>query len=78
MLYLCLVLVFLTGAGVGGIVNYCFDRLPLEKSLLWPGPRCGRCLQRIRWFDNLPLVSYWLLRGRCRTCREPFEHVKEI
>jgi leader peptidase (prepilin peptidase)/N-methyltransferase len=63
-----LIVVFVLGAFVGGVINYCFYRLPLEKSILWPGPRCGRCLQPIRWFDNLPLVSFVLLRGRCRTC----------
>lgn len=63
-----LILVFVLGICAGGILNYCFYRLPLEKSLFWPGPRCGRCLQPIRWFDNLPLVSYLLLQGRCRTC----------
>ena len=68
MFYLWLVLVFAIGACVGGVLNYCFSRLPLEKSILWPGPRCGRCYQPIRWFDNIPLVSYFVLRGRCRTC----------
>lgn len=68
MLYLWLLAVFALGACAGGVINYCFARLPLEKSILWPGPRCGRCWQPIRWFDNLPLVSYCLLRGRCRKC----------
>ena len=71
MFYFWLVLIFLVGACVGGVINYCFYRLPLEKSILWPGPRCGRCWQPIRWFDNIPLVSYCLLRGRCRTCGGP-------
>lgn len=68
MLLLWVVLVFAAGACVGGFLNYCFYRLPLEKSILWPGPRCGLCLQPIRWFDNIPLISYYVLRGRCRTC----------
>jgi leader peptidase (prepilin peptidase)/N-methyltransferase len=71
MLYLWVVLVFAAGACVGSFVNYCFYRLPLEKSILWPGPRCGLCLQPIRWYDNIPLVSYLVLRGRCRTCGGP-------
>ena len=68
MFYLWVVLVFAAGACVGSLVNYCFYRLPLEKSILWPGPRCARCLQPIRWYDNIPLLSYLVLRGRCRTC----------
>jgi leader peptidase (prepilin peptidase)/N-methyltransferase len=71
MFYLWILLVFVLGVCSGSIINYCFYRLPLEKSILWPGPRCGRCLQPIRWFDNVPLVSYYLLHGRCRNCGEP-------
>lgn len=71
MFVLWLIVVFVLGICAGGVINYCFFRLPLEKSILWPGPRCGRCLQPIRWFDNVPLLSYVLLRGRCRTCRQP-------
>src|SRR5437899_9297600 len=64
---------FLIGAAVGSLLNVCIARIPLEKSILWPlGSRCGNCLQPIRWYDNLPLVSYWLLRGKCRRCGETF------
>jgi leader peptidase (prepilin peptidase)/N-methyltransferase len=68
MFYVWIVLVFVLGICAGSVVNYCFYRLPLEKSLFWPGPRCGRCLQPIRWFDNVPILSYVLRRGRCRNC----------
>ena len=59
---------FVLGACVGSLLNVCIARLPQEKSILWPSSRCGFCLRPIRWFDNIPLVSYWLLRGRCRHC----------
>ncbi|HEY7314439.1 MAG TPA: prepilin peptidase [Gemmataceae bacterium] len=77
MFYFWLLVVFAIGVGVGGVVNYCFYRLPLEKSILWPGPRCGLCWQPIRWFDNIPLVGYCVLGGRCRTCggRIPARHL---
>lgn len=65
-------LVFVLGAMVGSFLNVCIYRLPLEKSILWPGSHCGRCYQPIRWYDNIPLLSYWLLRGRCRTCGAAF------
>lgn len=65
-------LTFVIGACIGSFLNVCIYRLPLEKSLLWPNSRCGRCFQPIRWQDNIPLVSYWLLGGRCRTCGEGF------
>jgi leader peptidase (prepilin peptidase)/N-methyltransferase len=63
---------FILGAAVGSLLNVCIARLPLEKSILWPSSRCGHCLRPIRWFDNIPLVSYWLLRGRCRACGTRF------
>lgn len=64
---------FLIGAAIGSMLNVCIARIPMEKSILWPlGSRCGACLQAIRWYDNLPLISYWLLRGRCRKCGATF------
>lgn len=61
-------LIFLLGAMVGSLLNVCIYRMPLEKSLWWPGSRCGNCLQPVKKRDNLPLLSYWLLGGKCRTC----------
>ncbi len=72
MLSVWLALVFVAGACAGGFVNVCAYRLPYEKSLLWPGWRCGICCQPVRWLDALPLVGYWLCLGRCRVCRAPF------
>ncbi len=68
----CLVFVFVFGAMVGSFLNVCIARMPLEKSFIWPGSRCGNCFQPIRWYDNIPLVSYWVLRGKCRTCGAAF------
>src|SRR5262249_24053318 len=66
------VFVFLLGAVIGSLLNVCIARLPLEKSAIWPGSRCRHCLSRVRPWDTIPLVSYWLLGGRCRTCGHPF------
>jgi leader peptidase (prepilin peptidase)/N-methyltransferase len=72
MLFFWLILVFLLGAVIGSFLNVCIYRVPQEKSVFWPGSRCGHCYQPIRGYDNIPLVSYWLLRGRCRTCKAKF------
>jgi leader peptidase (prepilin peptidase)/N-methyltransferase len=72
MVYYWLFAVFVIGTAVGSFLNVCVARLPLEKSILWPGSRCFTCLQRIRWYDNLPVISYLWLRGRCRTCGARF------
>ena len=68
MLVFLLLSLFVLGTIVGSLLNVCIHRLPLEKSIIWPGSRCSHCLQAIRWYDNVPLLSYVLLRGRCRTC----------
>ena len=72
MFYVWVGFAFVIGAIVGSFINVCVARLPFEKSLLWPGSRCGKCFQPIRAFDNLPILGWWLLRGRCRTCGQPF------
>ena len=72
LFYVWVGFVFLIGATVGSFLNVCVARLPFEKSILWPGSHCGRCFQPIRARDNFPLLGYWLLRGRCRSCGQPF------
>ncbi len=72
MIWVWIVLVFVLGAAIGSFLNVCADRLPLEKSILWPGSRCGSCLRPIAWYDNIPIVSYFILRGRCRACAASF------
>jgi leader peptidase (prepilin peptidase)/N-methyltransferase len=69
---LVLVWVFVIGAAVGSFLNVCIYRTAAGKSLAWPGSRCGSCFREVRLRDNLPLVSYWVLRGRCRDCGAPF------
>jgi leader peptidase (prepilin peptidase)/N-methyltransferase len=65
---LLFVAVFVIGAFAGTFIATCATRLPYEKSLLWPDARCPLCRQPIAWYDRVPLLSYLLLRGRCRTC----------
>jgi leader peptidase (prepilin peptidase)/N-methyltransferase len=70
-----LIFLFVTGASVGSFLNVAIARLPYEKSLLWPNSRCGACLQSIQWYDNLPILSYLWLRGRCRMCGQSYSPV---
>src|SRR5579884_4088366 len=65
-------MLFLLGSSVGSFLNVCIVRLPEGRSLIRPGSSCPNCHKAIRMEDNLPLVSYWLLRGRCRQCGAPF------
>ena len=59
---------FIFGAVVGSFLNVCICRMPKEESVVSPPSHCPRCDYRIRWYDNVPLVSYLLLRGKCRGC----------
>jgi leader peptidase (prepilin peptidase)/N-methyltransferase len=60
---------FVFGLLIGSFLNVCIARLPEEESVVTPGSRCPSCHTAIRWFDNVPLLSYAVLGGRCRTCR---------
>jgi leader peptidase (prepilin peptidase)/N-methyltransferase len=56
------------GAVVGSFLNVCIYRLPLEKSVVWPSSACPHCARELSWYENVPVLSYLALRGRCRTC----------
>lgn len=58
----------LLGLCVGSFLNVCIHRLPHGQSVVSPGSRCPHCGYELRWFDNIPVVSYAMLRGRCRRC----------
>ena len=56
------------GLAIGSFLNVLAARLPLKRSVVHPGSACMSCGTEIRWYDNVPLLSYVLLRGRCRSC----------
>ncbi len=56
------------GLVIGSFLNVCIYRIPLGKSVAFPSSRCPHCAQPIRPYDNIPVLSYLLLRGRCRAC----------
>jgi leader peptidase (prepilin peptidase) / N-methyltransferase len=57
------------GLVVGSFLNVVIHRVPLRRSVVWPASRCPACGERIRPQDNVPILSYLLLRGRCRSCK---------
>ncbi len=59
------------GLVTGSFLNVCIGRLPAGESIVFPGSHCPRCRRPIAWYDNIPVLSYLLLGGRCRACREP-------
>ncbi|MFI5460970.1 MAG: prepilin peptidase [Isosphaerales bacterium] len=62
---------FAVGASVGSFLNVCIYRIPRRLSVLWPRSHCPQCLNPIREWDNLPILSWLVLRGRCRRCGLP-------
>ncbi|HTL62788.1 MAG TPA: A24 family peptidase [Nitrospira sp.] len=64
-------LVAVFGATIGSFLNVCIYRLPRHESIVWPGSHCPSCGGSIAWYDNVPVLSYLWLGGRCRTCRAP-------
>lgn len=64
-------LVFLVGACVGSFLNVCIARWPASLSVVSPPSRCPKCEREIRWYENVPLVSWLAMRARCRGCQLP-------
>jgi leader peptidase (prepilin peptidase)/N-methyltransferase len=63
-------LAFIFGAVVGSFLNVCIARIPNGESIVQPSSHCPKCKTPIRLYDNIPLISYLFLRGRCRACGE--------
>jgi len=62
---------FLFGAVIGSFLNVCIHRMPRDESIISPPSHCPACRNRIRPTDNIPILSYLLLGGKCRHCRQP-------
>ena len=56
------------GLVVGSFLNVCIHRLPRRESIAWPASHCTACQRTLAWFENVPVGSWLVLRGRCRTC----------
>ena len=70
MIFLNSFLIFILGACLGSFSNVCIYRLPKNKQIISGRSFCPRCKKKINWFDNLPLVSFLLLNGKCRKCKK--------
>jgi leader peptidase (prepilin peptidase) / N-methyltransferase len=68
---LIVLIAVLFGLVVGSFLNVVIHRVPHRASVVWPASHCPHCGEPIRPRDNVPLISYLLLRGRCRNCKEP-------
>ncbi len=62
------ILLFLAGLVIGSFLNVCIHRLPRAESIVRPGSHCPKCNKPVAWFDNIPIVSFFILKGQCRHC----------
>jgi leader peptidase (prepilin peptidase)/N-methyltransferase len=62
------IFIFILGSCVGSFLNVCIHRLPKEKSIIKPSSFCPQCKAPIKLYDNIPILSYIFLRGKCRNC----------
>ena len=60
---------FVFGLVIGSFLNVCIYRIPKKLSLVWPGSACPKCGAQIKWYDNIPLLSWLFLLGKCRACK---------
>lgn len=65
------VFVFFAGASIGSFLNVCILRWPADESVVRPRSRCPRCGKSLAWYDNIPVVSWFALRAKCRNCALP-------
>ena len=73
-----IILLFFGGTIIGSFLNVLIYRLPRKTSIIWPPSTCPLCKHRLRWTDLIPIISYLLLRGRCRYCQRPINRLYPI
>jgi len=73
-----MIVAFLFGLVVGSFLNVCIYRLPRLESVVWPASRCTTCGRALSWYENVPVLSWAVLRGRCRTCKAPVSVVYPV
>jgi leader peptidase (prepilin peptidase) / N-methyltransferase len=75
MTFLWPVFAGILGLAVGSFLNVCIYRLPLRQSLVFPASHCTSCNRKLSWYENVPVLAWVVLRGRCRTCHEAISAV---
>ncbi|MBI5096668.1 MAG: prepilin peptidase, partial [Nitrospirae bacterium] len=71
MTLLTYLFIYILGAVIGSFLNVCIYRIPKQESIAAPASHCPQCNAPIRFYDNIPILSFLILRGRCRTCGTP-------
>ena len=69
---------FIVGCCIGSFINVIIYRLPIGESIVFPGSHCVKCNYNIRWYENIPIISWIFLRGRCVKCKEKISLIYPI
>jgi len=72
------IMVFIYGILIGSFLNVCILRIPAGETIVTGRSHCDNCNTRIKWYDLIPILSYFILRGRCRSCRTKFSIIHPI
>ncbi len=71
LVIVCYIFAFLFGATIGSFLNVLIYRMPQDLSIIVPGSFCPHCKKHIRWYENIPIISFIMLRGKCSGCSSP-------
>jgi len=71
-------IIFIFGLVIGSFLNVLIYRVPRHKSIVTPPSHCARCGSTLKWYDNIPVISFMLLKGRCRSCGEPISAIYPV
>lgn len=66
--YIILFFIFIFGLCIGSFLNVCIYRIPKSESIMYPPSKCPGCYHMIKFYDNIPIISYLMLKGKCRNC----------
>ncbi|AAK80728.1 leader peptidase (prepilin peptidase)/N-methyltransferase [Clostridium acetobutylicum] len=69
-----IITIFIIGTIFGSFFNVCIARLPKGESIIYPPSNCTKCHNKLKWYDLLPLISYVIIKGRCRYCKEKISY----
>ena len=72
------VAIFMFGLAIGSFANVCIYRLPKKESVVFPVSHCTACSTPVRLFDNIPVISYLILGGKCKNCKESISVIYPI
>lgn len=70
MVYILGGLILILGLCIGSFINVVIYRVPNSMSLIYPSSHCPKCNHEIKWYDNIPVLSYIILKGKCRNCKQ--------